>query len=98
LTQGSREEAPEKQEPPLHTGLNEPERQPEIELPKNGNGRKEMDRDQKLAITKMASRYRIQAETLDRVLATVKYHDEAAKVIGELNKGDISRFLPAPSA
>jgi hypothetical protein len=56
-----------------------------------------MDGDQKLAITKMASRYQIQAGTLEKVLAGVKYHDEAAKVISELNKGDISRFLPVPA-
>ena len=56
-----------------------------------------MDKDQKLAITKMAARYQIQAETLDRVLAGVKFHDEAAKVISELNRGDISRFLPPPA-
>ena len=75
----------------------QPERQAGPEAPKNGNGRKEMDRDQKTAIMKMASRYQIQAETLDKVLAGVKYHDEAAKVISELNRGDISRFLPAPA-
>jgi hypothetical protein len=74
-----------------------PERQPGPEAPKNGNGRKEMDRDQKAAITKMASRYQVPAETLDRVLAGVKFYDEAAKVISELNRGDISRFLPAPA-
>ena len=74
-----------------------PDRQAEPEAPKNGNGRKEMDRDQKLAITKLASRYQIQSETLEKVLAGVKFHDEAAKVIGELNKGDISRFLPVPA-
>ena len=73
------------------------ERLPGPETPKNGNGRKEMDRDQKAAITKMAARYQIQAETLDRVLAGVKFYDEAAKVISELNRGDISRFLPAPA-
>jgi len=27
----------------------------------------------------------------------VKSYDEAAKVISELNRGDISRFLPAPA-
>ena len=75
----------------------EPDRQAEPEAPKNGNGRKGMDRDQKLAITKLASRYQIQPETLEKVLAGVKFHDEAAKVIGELNKGDISRFLPVPA-
>ena len=98
VTQDSRKEAPEKQEPPSQTSLSEPERQPRTEASKNENGRKEMDLDQKAAITKMASRYRIQAEALDRVLAAVKYHDEAAKVIGELNKGDISRFLPSAPA
>ena len=87
---------PEKQERSAQTAG--PEQQKGAETPKNGNGRKEMDQDQKLAITKMASRYRIQADVLDRVLAGVKYHDEAAKVINELNKGDISRFLPAPPA
>ena len=75
----------------------ESDRQAEPEAPKNGNGRKEMDRDQKLAITKLASRYQIQPETLEKVLAGLKFHDEAAKVIGELNKGDISRFLPVPA-
>jgi len=75
----------------------QPEGKPAPETPKNGNGRKEMDRDQKAAITKMASRYQVQAETLDRVLAAVKSYDEAAKVISELNRGDISRFLPAPA-
>ncbi len=74
-----------------------PEKKLAPEAPKNGNGRKEMDGDQKAAITKMAARYRIEAETLDKVLAGVKSYDEAAKVIGELNRGDISRFLPAPA-
>ena len=46
-----------------------------------------MDRDQKAAITKMAARYQIQAETLDRVLAGVKSYDEAAKVISERTEG-----------
>jgi len=93
------EERPGKQDAPPQTGGDEkqPERQPGPAAPKNGNGRKEMDRDQKAAITKMAARYRIQAETLDRVLAGVKFHDEAAKIISELNRGDISRFLPAPA-
>ena len=95
-TNANREQPPDKQERPPQTG--EPEQQKGCEVPKNGNGRKEMDQDQKLAITKMASRYRIQTDVLDRVLAGVKYHDEAAKVINELNKGDISRFLPAPPA
>jgi len=45
----------------------------------------------------MAARYRIQTENLDKVLAGVKFHDEAAKIISELNRGDISRFLPAPA-
>ncbi len=96
LTPGERK--PEKQETPPQTGYADgrPERQPSPETPKNGNGRKEMDRDQKAAIAKMAARYQIQAETLDRVLAGVNSYDEAAKVIGELDRGDISRFLPAP--
>ena len=93
------EEGPGKQDTPPQTGHDggKPERQPGPEAPKNGNGRKEMDRDQKAAITKMAARYQIQAETLDRVLAGMKFYDEAAKVISELNRGDISRFLPAPA-
>jgi hypothetical protein len=89
------EEGRGKQGTPPKTGRDE--KQPGPEAPRNGNGRKEMDRDQKAAITKMAARYRIQAETLDRVLAGVKFHDEAAKIISELNRGDISRFLPAPA-
>jgi hypothetical protein len=95
----SREEGPEKQDAPPQTGRDgrQPERHAEPEAPRNGNGRKEMDRDQKLAIAKMASRYQVQAETLDRVLAGVKFYDEAAKIISELNRGDISRFLPAPA-
>lgn len=93
------EEQPERQAEleQTHGDGKEPDRQAEPEAPKNGNGRKEMDRDQKLAITKMASRYQIQAETLEKVLAGVKFYDEAAKVISELNKGDISRFLPVPA-
>jgi hypothetical protein len=94
-----RQEGPEKQDALPQTGYagGRPERQSGPEAPKSGNGRKEMDRDQKAAITKMAARYQIQAETLDRVLAGVKFYDEAAKVISELNRGDISRFLPAPA-
>ncbi len=87
------EEGPGKQDAPLRAGRDE--KQPET--PKNGNGRRGMDRDQKAAITKMAARYQIRAETLDRVLSGVKFHDEAAKIISELNRGDISRFLPAPA-
>ena len=92
------EERPGKQAASFETGRDEkqPER-PGPETPKNGNGRRETDRDQKAAITKMAARYQIGAETLDRVLAGVKFYDEAAKVISELNRGDISRFLPAPA-
>jgi hypothetical protein len=93
-TDTNREQPPDKQERPPRTG--EPEQQKGCEAPKNGNGRKEMDQDQKLAITKMASRYRIKEDVLARELAGVKSHDEAAKVINELNKGDISRFLPTP--
>jgi hypothetical protein len=85
------EERHERQDAPLQTGRDE--RQPGPEAPKND--RKAMDPEQKAAITKMAARYRIQAEALDRVLADMKFYDEAAKVIGELNRGDISRFLPA---
>ncbi len=94
-----RQETPGKQYAPPQTGSDERqlEKGRTPESPKNGNGRKEMDKDQKAAIAKMAARYRIQAETLDRVLAGVKFYDEAAKVISELNKGDISRFLPAPA-
>jgi hypothetical protein len=90
-----RQETPGKQRVAPQTGSDERQLEKERtgEAPKNG--RKEMDRDQKVAITKMAARYNIQAETLDRVLAGVKFYDEAAKVISELNKGDISRFLPA---
>ncbi len=93
------EERHGKQDAPPQTGRDDkqPEKQPGPEAPKSGNGKKEMDKDQKLAITKMAARYQIQAETLDRVLAGVKFYDEAAKVISELNRGDISRFLPAPA-
>ena len=93
------EERHGRQDAPPQTGRDDkqPEKQPGPEAPKNGNGRKEMDKDQKLAITKMAARYQIQAETLDRVLAGVKSYDEAAKVISELNRGDISRFLPPPA-
>jgi len=92
-----RQETPRKQCAPPQTGSDERqlEKGRTEEAPKNG--RKEMDRDQKAAITKMAARYKIQAETLDRVLAGVKSYDEAAKVINELNRGDISRFLPAPA-
>ena len=65
LTRG--EERPGKQDAPPRAGRDE--KQPESARPtKNGNGRREMDRDQKAAITKMAARYQIQAETLDRVL------------------------------
>jgi len=94
-----RQETPGKQYAPPQTGSDERqlEKGQTAEAPKNGNARKEMDGDQKAAIAKMAARYRIQAETLDRVLAGVKFYDEAAKVISELNKGDISRFLPAPA-
>jgi hypothetical protein len=93
------QETPGRQDAPPQTGSDERqcEKGRTAEVPKNGNGRKEMDRDQKAAITKMAARYRIQAETLDRALEGVKFHDEAAKVISELNRGDISRFLPAPA-
>jgi hypothetical protein len=97
LVEGGPEETSEKREPLPPTDASEPDRQSKAEVPENGNGRKEMDPDQKLAITKMASKYRIPPETLDRVLASLTYHDEAAKVIGELNKGDISRFLPVSS-
>ncbi len=92
-------ERPERQTEVEQTqgGRKEPDRQAELEVPKSGNGRKEMDGDQKLAITKMASRYQIQAGMLEKVLSGVKYYDEAAKVISELNRGDISRFLPAPA-
>jgi hypothetical protein len=94
-----RQETPGKQYEPPRTGSDERQLEKERteEAPKNGNGRKEMDRDQRAAIAKMAARYKIQAETLDRVLAGVKFYDEAAKVISELNRGDISRFLPAPA-
>jgi hypothetical protein len=71
---------------------------PAPEPPKNGNGTKAMEQDQKQAITKMAAKYRINAETLDAVLAALRSYDEAAKVIRELNKGDISRFLPSAAA
>ncbi|OPY70731.1 MAG: hypothetical protein A4E57_00348 [Syntrophorhabdaceae bacterium PtaU1.Bin034] len=90
-------EAPAGQEPCPRPTATRPERQSAPETPKNGNGRREMDRDQKAAITKMASRYRVPAGTLDKVLAGLESYDEAAKVISELNKGDISRFLPARS-
>ena len=73
----------------------ESERREAPRTPKNGNGAKPMEQDQKLAITKLASRYRIERQRLDRILDTVHSYEEAAKIIGELNKGDISRFLPA---
>ncbi|OPY03283.1 MAG: hypothetical protein A4E61_01156 [Syntrophorhabdus sp. PtaB.Bin184] len=91
-------DAPARQDPSPQPTAPEPQRQPAPEPAKNGNVRKEMDRDQKAAITKMASRYRIPSGALDKVLASLKYHDEAAKVIAELNKGDISRFLTAGPA
>ncbi len=91
-------EAPARQEPSPQPTATKPERQPASAAPKNGNGRREMDPNQKPAITKMAAKYRIPAETLDKVLAGLKYHDDAAKIIAELNKGDISRFLPGRSA
>jgi len=65
---------------------------------KNDNGTKPVEQDQKQAITKMAAKYRIRAEALDAVLAALRSYDDAAKVIGELNKGDISRFLPPAAA
>ncbi|MGD0238559.1 MAG: hypothetical protein ABSC55_28980 [Syntrophorhabdales bacterium] len=65
---------------------------------KNGNGTKPVEQDQKQAITKMAAKYRISTETLDVVLAALRSYDDAAKVIRELNKGDISRFLPSAGA
>ncbi len=91
-------EASAMQEPSPQPVATRPERQPVPVAPKNGNGRREMDSEQKAAITKMAAKYRIPSETLDRVLAGVKHHDEAGKVISELNKGDISRFLSARPA
>ncbi len=75
---------------------NQPERhEAAAHTPKDGNGSKPMEQDQKQAITKLASKYRIQAERLDRILVGVHSYEEAAKIIAELNKGDISRFLPA---
>ena len=68
------------------------------EAPKNGNGARPMDADQRHAITKMASKYQIRAETLQSVLAALRSYDDAARVIRELNKGDISRFLPSAAA
>ena len=65
---------------------------------KNGNGTKPVEQDQKQAITKMAAKYRISTETLDVVLAALRSYEDAAKVIRELNKGDISRFLPSAAA
>ena len=57
-----RQEGPEKQDAPPQSGHagGRHERLPGPEAPKNGNGRKEMDRDQKTAIAKMAAgtRYR----------------------------------------
>jgi hypothetical protein len=95
----SGERKPEKPDSPPQTDHagGQPERRIGREAPKNGNGGKAMDPDQKAAITKMAAKYQIQKETLDRVLASVKSYDGAAKVISELNRGDISRFLPAPA-
>ena len=79
----------DKNQPPAERGL---------EPTQNGNGTRLMEEDQKQAITKMAAKYRIQAETLDGVLAALRSYDDAAKVIRELNKGDISRFLPSAAA
>ena len=68
------------------------------EPPQNGNGTRPVAEDQKQAITKMAAKYRINTETLDGVLTALRSYDDAAKVIRELNRGDISRFLPSAAA